>query len=169
MCVRHSRLNRLSCVFSIFFHVTCWRASQKKSIREVFDFLKKLLGSISPKITQKTENDTVGRYRFRYNLDSKFDVKKQIFWAMGKTGRGFGLEFVRKSNVKKILIKKKENCWIWWFLIFCILIVGCCSSREQPKYKVLLFIKNFSSAHFTRNNLWSKQSEGMRNKWAVRK
>ena len=40
-----------------------------------------------------------------------------------------------------------------WLIVLC-----CCSPQEQPEYKVLLFIKNFSSAHFIRNNLWSKQS-----------
>ena len=30
----------------------------------IFDFLKNFVGSISPKITQKTKNDTFGRYRF---------------------------------------------------------------------------------------------------------
>ena len=43
------------------FHVICCRASQKNIVHEVLDFLKKFLASISPKIIQKTENDTVGR------------------------------------------------------------------------------------------------------------
>ena len=65
--------------FYFFFHVICWRASQKKTVHKVLGFLKKKFGPISPKITQKTENDTVGRYRFGYNLDSKPYVRKQIF------------------------------------------------------------------------------------------
>ena len=36
----------------------------KNTVHEVIDFLKKFLASISTQITQKTENDTVGRYRF---------------------------------------------------------------------------------------------------------
>ena len=39
------------------------------------------------------------------------------------------------------------------------LLIACCfSSQEQPDNQVLLFSKKFSSAHFTRNKLWSKQS-----------
>ena len=46
-------------IFDFFFHVICRRASQKKTVREVLDFSKKCLCSVSPKITQKIENDTV--------------------------------------------------------------------------------------------------------------
>ena len=48
---------------------------------------------MSPKITKKTENDTVERSRFEWHFDSNFYVKNQIFWAVGESGRGFGLEF----------------------------------------------------------------------------
>ena len=34
---------------------------------------------MSPKITQKTDNDTVGRDRFEENLDNEFYARKQIF------------------------------------------------------------------------------------------
>ena len=37
-------------------------ASQKNTVHEVLDFLKNFVGSILAKLTQKTENDTVGRY-----------------------------------------------------------------------------------------------------------
>ena len=67
-----------------------------------FVFLKKNLTPISRKITEKTENDTVGRYWFGWNLDSKFYERKQIFLAMGESGRGFGLKFMRKWKLKKI-------------------------------------------------------------------
>ena len=62
---------------------------------------------MSPKITQKTENDTVRRYRFGWNFDSKFYVRKQFFWAMGESGRGFGLKVMRESKFKKNLKTKK--------------------------------------------------------------
>ena len=79
-------------------HVTCWRASQKYTAHEVVVFSKNCSGSITPKITQRTENDAVARYRFGYNLYSKFYVKKkQIFWAIGKNGHVFSLKFMRKS------------------------------------------------------------------------
>ena len=63
---------------------------------------------------------------------------------------------MRNSTFKNI--EKNWNYWIWWFLIFCILIVCCCPSQEQSEHKVLLFFEKFSLAHFTRNNLWNKQS-----------
>ena len=83
----------------------CW-VSQKTTVHEVWNFEKNFLRSISPKITEKTENDTLGRYRFRWNCDSKFDVRRQIFWAMGESGCGFGLEVMRKSKWKKKLKTK---------------------------------------------------------------
>ena len=45
-----------------FFPRNRLKGVPKNTVHEVLDFLKKCLGSISPKITQKTENDTVGRY-----------------------------------------------------------------------------------------------------------
>ena len=67
--MRHSSPNRNIIIIIIIipsryvymFHVICCRASQKNIVHEVLDFLKKFLASISPKIIQKTENDTVGR------------------------------------------------------------------------------------------------------------
>ena len=47
-----------------FFCVMCYIAFQKNTVNEILDILKKILLSISPKITQKTENDTFGHYRF---------------------------------------------------------------------------------------------------------
>ena len=37
----------------------------KNTVHEVLDLKKKILGSIPPKITQKTDNETIGRYRFQ--------------------------------------------------------------------------------------------------------
>ena len=75
------------------------------------------------------------RYRFGSNLDSKFYVRKQIFWAIGEFGRGFALEFMRKSNKKKIGIKKTQIIeYEGSYVIFCILIVCCCSAQEQPEH-----------------------------------
>ena len=54
-------------------------ASKKNTVHEVLDFLTNFLVSMSPKMTQRTENDTVGRYLIACNFDSKFYVKKQIF------------------------------------------------------------------------------------------
>ena len=88
-------------IFNFFFHVICCRASQKNTAHEVLDSSKKFSGSVSPKITQKTENDIVGRYRFGWNFDSKFYVIKQIFWAMGESGGGFVLKVIRKSKLKR--------------------------------------------------------------------
>ena len=90
------------------------------------------MGSISPKTTKKTENDTVGRHRFRWNLDSKFYLPKQILCAMGKSEHGFGLEIIRKSKLKKM----KKN-WIWWFLSLCTVIVT--SFLTLLSWSVLLF------------------------------
>ena len=96
-------------IFYLFFHVICCTVSQKNIVHEVLDKLKNVLGSISPKITQKTENDAVKRYRFGWNFDSKFYVRKQIFWAIGESGRGFGLKIMRKSNLKKKLKETKKT------------------------------------------------------------
>ena len=104
-----SSLNRPSGILNCLFHVICWRASQKNTVHGVLDFLKKFLESILPKITQKTENDTVWRYQFGSNLDSKFCVRKQIFWAMGESGRSFRLEFMKKSKFEKKLLKIKKK------------------------------------------------------------
>ena len=38
-----------------------------------------------------------------------FYVRKQISWAMGKSGRGFGLEVMRRS---KLHLKKKQKTQI---------------------------------------------------------
>ena len=104
MYTRHFSPNRPSrdpTIFDFFFHVVCCRASQKNTVHEVLDFFKSCLWSISPKITQNTKNDIIGRHRFGWNLDSKFYVRKQIFWAMGESGRGFGLEVMKKSKLEK--------------------------------------------------------------------
>ena len=42
----------------------CCGASRKNNVHEILDSLKNFVGSASPTITLKTENDTVGRYRF---------------------------------------------------------------------------------------------------------
>ena len=38
---------------------------------------------------------------------SKFYVREQIFWVMGESERGFGLEFVKNKNKKKIWKKAR--------------------------------------------------------------
>ena len=66
---------------------------------------------------------------------------------MGESGYGFGSEFMRKSVLKKNKKKRKLlNTMVPNFLY-----------TKSVFYKVLLFLKNFSLAYFTRN------------KWAVRK
>ena len=150
--MRHSSPNRRH-YFLFFFHVIWYRASRKNTVYEVFDFLKFFLDLMSPKMTQKTENDTVGRHRFGWNSDSIFYVTKQIFRAMGECRCGFGLEVMRKSKLKKK--RKLLNMIVPNFLYTTsMLLLVTRTIRTQS----LLFIKNFSSAHFTRNNLWSKQS-----------
>ena len=42
-----------------------------------------------------------------------------------------------------------EYIMIFNFFIF----IACYSSQEQPEHEVLLFLNNFSLAHFTPNNL----------------
>ena len=70
--------------------------SREFSPCKVLDILRIFFGSISPKLTQKTENNTVGR--FGSNLDSKFYLRKQFFRAIGESGRGFGLEVMKISK-----------------------------------------------------------------------
>ena len=61
--MRHPSLNRPS-RDPHYFYVTCCRVSKKNTVHEDLDFLKISIGSISPKIIQKTENDSVERHRF---------------------------------------------------------------------------------------------------------
>ena len=77
--------------------------SKKNTVPKVLDFLKKVLRSISSKITQKTENDTVGHQQFRSNLDSKFYVITN-FLSQGR--KWVTLWF---GSYEKIKIKKKER------------------------------------------------------------
>ena len=44
---------------------------------------------------------------FLWNVNGKFYVTNQIFWAMGENRRSFGLEVIRKSKLKKKQQKKK--------------------------------------------------------------
>ena len=60
-----NRSSRDQNYFWFFFHVICCRASKQNTVDEVLDFLKNILGPIPPKITQNTENHTVGRHGFR--------------------------------------------------------------------------------------------------------
>ena len=68
MYMRHFSPNRPSRdphhYICFFLYLICCKAPQKNILHEVLDLRKKFLGSISPKITQKAENDTVGRHRF---------------------------------------------------------------------------------------------------------
>ena len=64
---------------------------------QYFRFFEKFLGSISFKITQKTENDIIGRYRFGWNFDSKLYVRKKIFEPWVKVAR---LWFGKYENIK---------------------------------------------------------------------
>ena len=85
-----------------FFSRNILQGVPKNTVHEVLDFLKNCLGSISPEITQKTENDTVGRYRFGWNFESRFYLRNKIFRAMGNSGRlWFG-------SCEKIKIKKTK-------------------------------------------------------------
>ena len=61
MFMRHFNLNR---IFLIFLTRNMLKGVPKITVQEVVDFWKNFLVSISLKITQKTENDNVGRYRF---------------------------------------------------------------------------------------------------------
>ena len=92
-----------------FLYTICCRAPQKNTVHEVLDFLKNFFELISPKITQKTENVTVGRYWFGWNFFSKLYVRKQFFWAIGESGRGFGLEVIRQSKLKKKIKNQKTK------------------------------------------------------------
>ena len=67
-------------IFDFFLHVICYPYNIKNTVHEVLDFLKKFLGSISPKISQKTENATVGRYRFGWNFDSEL-LRSWMNWS----------------------------------------------------------------------------------------
>ena len=73
----------------------------KKYCKRSFGLLEKIVGVNNTQNNSKTKNDTVGNYWFGSNLDRKFDVRKQIYWAMRKSGRGFDLEFMKKSKSKK--------------------------------------------------------------------
>ena len=81
----------------------CCSTSQKNTVHEVLDVVKNFFGSISPKTTQRTENGTVGRYRFGWNFDSD---EKNFSSHARKWAR---LWF---ESYKKIKIKKKRKLLI---------------------------------------------------------
>ena len=116
----------LAVTWNIFIFIPCThcRASQKGTAHGVLDFMKQFLGSVSPKRTwkNKTDNDTVGRYRFGANLHSESYVRKHIFWVMGVSGCSFGLKVTRKSKLKKKNIENESYC-TRWFAIFCTVLV----------------------------------------------
>ena len=85
---------------------------KKDIVQEVLELLKIFLWSISPKITQKTENDTVGHYWFEWNFNSKFYVRKPIFWAMGESRRCFRLKVIRKLKLIFFIKTKKKRKWL---------------------------------------------------------
>ena len=65
--MRHSCPNRPSYDTYYFFcprNTYDVRCPKKKYRKRSFRFFENFLGSILPKITKKTEDDTVGRYRF---------------------------------------------------------------------------------------------------------
>ena len=68
-------------------------------------------------ITQKNSNNwkwhCFGHYRFVENFDSKVYVRKQIFWTMDQSERGFGFEFMKKLKLKKKKKKRKKKNEYW--------------------------------------------------------
>ena len=57
-------LSAVSIYIFDFFPRNMLKSVRKNDGHEIFELLKNCLGSISPKISQETENDTVGHYRF---------------------------------------------------------------------------------------------------------
>ena len=109
----HSSPNRPSCDphHSLFFsHIICCKPFHENTIDEVFDFLKNFLGSISSKITQKRKMfllDVVDLYKI-WTVNSMWQKK---FWTIGESGRGFGLEIMRKLLKKIQKISTISNLW----------------------------------------------------------
>ena len=64
--------------------------------------------SISPKIILKTENDTVGSYRFGLNFDSKFYVRKQVCWPWAQVGVALVWTY-EKIKIKGNILKTQKN------------------------------------------------------------
>ena len=87
-----------------FFPRNMLKSVTKKYRTRNFRYFKKILRSVSPKETRKTKNYSFRPYRFGYNLDSKFYVRKQIFYIMGESRCGVGLELMRKSKLIFFLI-----------------------------------------------------------------
>ena len=97
--MRHSSPNRPSRdphYFWFFFHVIYWRVSQKNTVQEVLDFNKKMFEINITQHNLKKLKMTLLKVINLYKIwPVNFVWKKQIFWAMGKSGC-FGLEFMRK-------------------------------------------------------------------------
>ena len=68
-----------------------------------------MVGVNITEITEKTENDTVGRYRFRLNLDSTFYVRKQIFEPRAKVGAALVWNLWENQNFLKIKTKRNNH------------------------------------------------------------
>ena len=86
-------------------------------------------------------------------VNSMWENKFSEPWA--KMGAALVWNLWENQNKKN---EKRRNLLNMMFPNFFMLIVRHCSSQEQSEYKVLFFMKNFYLVHFTRKNLWSKQS-----------
>ena len=57
--------NRVTLITLDFFPRNMLKGVPKKTMHEVLNFFTIFMGSISPKVIQKTENETSGRYRLK--------------------------------------------------------------------------------------------------------
>ena len=138
----HSRSNRPGRdpqYFWFFFYSICCRAFRKNTIHKVLDFLKIFLGSISLKTTLKIKMTLLDVIDLDQSWIINFMCQKKFFEP--RAGVGTALVWNLWENRKKNWKKWK---WIWWFNMFCILIVCCWSTQEQLAHKVLDFLKSFS-------------------------
>ena len=65
-----------------------------------------------PKITQKAKNDTVGRYRFESNFDSKFYMRKKTFLSHRQKWGRLRFRSCEKIKIKKKYLKNKNQKWL---------------------------------------------------------
>ena len=145
---RHSSWNRPSHGphYSLFFLlVICCRASQKYTVHEVLDFWKIFRGQYQSKYLKKLKTTLLDVIDLdKKTVNSMWE--KTFFETWGKVGAALVWHLWGNQNLKYYKTKqnKNQNYGIWWFLMFCIIILCYCPSQEQPEYKKFyLFWKRF--------------------------
>ena len=91
----------------VFFPSNMLSGVQKKYRTWSFRCKKKFFEYISPKIPEKTEDDTIGPHQFGWNLDSKFYVTNKFLSHRWKWARPWFETYEKIKIKKKKFLKRK--------------------------------------------------------------